>query len=296
MGSSALAAELCKVWPSTLVPFEVLQDYDLPAYVSGDTYFIAASYSGDSAEVLSALKQAQARGATIAVVTSGGQLARIARENGYPLMLLPAGASSQRAFFYAFKALVCLLDQAGLVALQGAVDELPAAGAFVGTQLDSWLPAVATAKNPAKQLALEIIGKSVVIYSGPLLAPAAHSFKADINQNAKHIAWTGQYPGHGQTELLGWTKQPVIKPYAVIELRSNFDNPQVIRHMDASKRVLSGLRPSPHIITAQGDTILAQLLWSMAFGNFVSLYLALANGLNPSKNSIITKLKETTQL
>ncbi len=117
VGNSAIAAEMCKVWPGLSVPFEMVRDYDLPTYVSGSTYFIAASYTGDDEPVLTALEQAQTRGATIAIITSGGQLAQIAHDGGYPLMLLPPSSNTQNAFFYVFKALIGLLDQAELLAL-----------------------------------------------------------------------------------------------------------------------------------------------------------------------------------
>src|SRR4051794_36703123 len=62
MGGSALAALLSQSWPGCGVPFEVCRRYDIPAYVSEKTLFIAASYSGNTEETLSALSAAQARG------------------------------------------------------------------------------------------------------------------------------------------------------------------------------------------------------------------------------------------
>src|SRR5262245_26376755 len=89
MGGSALAAMLVHTWPTVAVPFEIVRDYDIPAYVGSNTLFIASSYSGNTEETLSALEQAEAKGAQVAVIASGGKLADIARAKNHPLALLP---------------------------------------------------------------------------------------------------------------------------------------------------------------------------------------------------------------
>lgn len=215
MGGSALAALLVPVWPRLDRPFEVVRDYDAPAYVDAHTLFIASSYSGNTEEVLSALAQATVKGAKIAVIAAGGELERIAQEKGYLFARLPPVSQPRFAVWANFRALLQILESAGLMgagfraALQQAADRLSAAA-------QNWRPDVPTAKNYAKQIALDLIGKSIVVYSGPKLAPAAYKWKIDFNENAKHVAWWGQYPEFDHNELIGWTKQPVDKPYAVI--------------------------------------------------------------------------------
>src|SRR5579871_535846 len=59
MGGSALAALLSRSWPGYKLPFEVVRQYDIPAYVSAKTLFIAASYSGNTEETLSTLTEAE---------------------------------------------------------------------------------------------------------------------------------------------------------------------------------------------------------------------------------------------
>src|SRR3982751_2773424 len=54
MGGSALAASLVHSWPTLGLPFEIVRDYDLPAYVGNNTLVIVASYSGNTEETLSA--------------------------------------------------------------------------------------------------------------------------------------------------------------------------------------------------------------------------------------------------
>ncbi|TAL14660.1 SIS domain-containing protein, partial [Patescibacteria group bacterium] len=69
MGGSALAALLLKTWLKSdiKIPIEVLRSYDLPGYVDANTLFIASSYSGNTEETLSALEQAEVKGAQLGI-------------------------------------------------------------------------------------------------------------------------------------------------------------------------------------------------------------------------------------
>ena len=140
--------------------------------------------------------------------------------------------------------------------------------------------------------ARELAGKTVIVYSGPLLFPAANKWKICCNENAKNLAWANQYPEFNHNEFIGWSKQPTDKPYAVIDLRSSQEHPRVQKRFEITARLLSGMRPAPHVVNAQGETLLTQLLYTITFGDFVSLYLALLNGLNPAPVDLVEKFKK----
>lgn len=294
MGGSALAAEVSTSWPGYDRPFEVVRGYDIPAYVSDKTYFVAASYSGNTEETLSALAQAEERGAHIAIIAGGGKLAEIAKAKGYPLAELPKAEQPRYAVLYNLRALMQLLVDANLQPAT-CLEELAAAEPFLQQSVQPWLATIPTAQNPAKQLAEECIGKSAVIYAGPKLWPAAYKWKISFNENAKQIAWAGHYPEFNHNEFIGWSKQPIDKPYAVIDLCSNLEHPQVQKRFEVSERLLSGLRPSPHVVEVQGSTLLEQLLWAIAYGDFVTLYTALLNGLNPAPVELVEKFKKALE-
>jgi glucose/mannose-6-phosphate isomerase len=292
MGGSSLAAVLSDSWPGYNVPFQVVRDYDIPEYVSDKTYFIAASYSGNTEETLSALEQAEAKGAKIAVIAGGGKLVDIAKEKNYPLAILPKAEQPRYAVFYNLKALLTLLDQAGLLANKDTIKELESTADFLQEAVKPWVATIPTDNNRAKQIALEVIGKTPVIYAGPKLWPAAYKWKISFNENAKHVAWANQYPEFNHNEFMGWTKQPVDKPYTVIDLRSSFEHPRIQKRFEVSERLLSGMRPAPIVVDVQGKTLLEQLLWTIAFGDFVTIYTALLNGLNPAPVDLIEKFKK----
>jgi glucose/mannose-6-phosphate isomerase len=292
MGGSALAALLMKTWPVLPVPFEIVRDYDVPQYVDSGTLFIASSYSGNTEETVSALLQAEARGAQIVIIAGGGKLQEIAEAKQYPFIQLPKAAQPRYAVLYNFQALLLILEQAGLVQTDSVRSAIERAATFIDDAVQAWLPTVPESRNPAKQLAKELAGKSVVVYGGPKLFPAAYKWKISFNENAKQIAWAGQLPEFNHNEFIGWSQQPVDKPYAVIDLRSNLEHPRVQKRFEVTARLLSGMRPEPHVVQAQGTDEIEQLLWTVVYGDFVTLYVALLNGLNPAPVDLVEKFKK----
>jgi glucose/mannose-6-phosphate isomerase len=254
--------------------------------------FIVASISGNTEETLSALEQAVSKKAQIVVLAGGGQLADIAKQRNYPLVTLPKVVQPRYAVFYNLKGLLTILIQAGLLEEKPINDELEATAEFLNNEVNVWTPVTPTAKNRAKQIALEVIGKSAVIYAGPKLSPVAYKWKISFNENAKQIAWTNQFSEFNHNEFIGWSKQPVDKPYAIIDLRSKLEHPRIQKRFEVTERLLSGMRPAPIIVEAEGDTLLKQLLWTTQLGDFVTLYTAILNGINPAPVDLVERFKQ----
>ncbi|MGH7192473.1 MAG: SIS domain-containing protein, partial [Candidatus Saccharimonadales bacterium] len=253
MGGSAWPAVYLQAWGEPSVPFEIVRDYTLPAYVGKKTLFISSSYSGNTEETLSALDEAQQRGAQIAIITAGGKLAGRAKKDDHVLYTIPGGIQPRMSSFFFLAAMAQLLEPLGLIP-EGKLAELKAAGDWLKGRIDDWGPTVPTSKNAAKRLALELIGKSIVVYSGPKLFPAANKFKICLNENSKNVAWVNQYPEFNHNEFIGWSSHPVDKPYAVVEIRSGLEHPRVQKRFTVSERLLSGKRPAPQVVKPEGKT------------------------------------------
>lgn len=295
MGGSALWAFLSLGWPGYTLPFEIVRDYHAPHYVDEQTLFIASSYSGNTEETLSSLLEAEAKGAQIVVITSGGKLETIAKEKGYLLLELPKIDKPRYGTMYGLKGLLTLGEHLGILAQDNVVGQLESSAAFLKETIAEWSPTVATKDNLAKELALDTIGKSPVIYAGSLLAPAAHKWKISFNENSKNIAWEYSFPEFNHNEFTGWTSHPVDKPYAVFYLRSSFDHDRVVRRFELSNKFLSGRWPEPVQIQSKGETQLEHLLYASALGEFTSLYTGLLNGVSPidvGDKDIIEKFKK----
>ena len=289
MGGSALPAVTIQSWPRVTVPFEITRDYNIPAYVGPSTLFIASSYSGNTEETLSALAMAEEKQAQIVVVAAGGKLAQIAKEKNYPLFAIPDGIQPRMATFYFVNAFTAIVKDLGVTEV--STDELANVGEWLKEEVKVWAKESPLADNQAKQLAVQLAGKTPIMYAGPKLFPAANKWKICFNENAKNTAWANYYPEFNHNEFIGWSSHPVDKPFAVVEIRSNLEHPRTQKRFEVTERLLSGMRPSPIVITPKGETVLQQLAWSFALGDFVSIYLGILNGVNPTPVELVEKLK-----
>jgi glucose/mannose-6-phosphate isomerase len=291
MGGSALAALLAKVWLKNdmAIPFEIVRGYDLPAYVGSSTLVIASSYSGNTEETVTALGQATAKGAQLGVIASGGKLIEIAEASGISNVTLPGGLQPRMAVIYNLRALLALLENFGIV--QGKLEEIEALSQWLGSQSAAWASSVPTEHNYAKQLATLAVGKTPVFYGGALTAPVAYKWKISFNENAKNVAFWNEYPEFNHNEFLGWTSHPVEKPFAVFDLVSALEHPQILKRFEISDRLLSGMRPKATVVNLVGESLIAQLLWASILADFVSIYVAVLNGVDPTPVVLIEKFK-----
>ena len=293
MGGSALAALLVKSWlkDELAVSFEVVRDYQLPGYVDNSTLVIASSYSGNTEETLSCLEQARQRGAQVAVIASGGALIEQAQHYDMTYVALPQDLQPRMAVIYNLRALVALLAHFGQ-ASHLLFEEIAHASDWLQRESEQWGSTVTVDKNYAKQLALQAVGKTPVFYGGNLTAPVAYKWKISWNENAKNVAFWNEYPEVNHNEFMGWTSHPVEKPFAVFDLVSSLEHPQILKRFAVSDRLLSGKRPKAHTVTLQGDSLIKQLLWGGILADFVSIYVAILNGADPTPVALIEKLKK----
>ncbi len=151
MGGSPLAALQVKTWLGSelAVPFEVARTYTLPAYVGSNTLVITSSHSGNTEETLSCLKDAQNRGAQIAIVTSGGKLKTAADESAIAHVLIPADIQPRMTVLYGLRALITLLAHFGVTSHE-RFNEIAAASDWLREESAQWKKEVTVDKNLAK--------------------------------------------------------------------------------------------------------------------------------------------------
>jgi len=291
MGGSSLVAEFAKTWPAISVPFVVSKTYTLPDFVDEDTLVIAASASGNTEETLESLTHAEKAGAQIAVISHGGKLVDRAKAAGYLLAQLPEVPQPRYGVFYDFRALVEILVAAGLSSPE-SITTLEKMVEPLEKVLGNWVPSVPAEQNYAKQIADKLVGKTLIVYGGTLMYPAAYKWKIDANENAKNTAWCNALPEFNHNEFIGWSSHPVEKPFAVVDLISSFEHPRIQKRFELIDRMLSGLRPKAINIQLEGDSALEHLLHAVLLGDFATLYLALLNGVNPTPVDLVEKFKK----
>jgi glucose/mannose-6-phosphate isomerase len=292
MGGSALAAILLKTWlkPELKMPMEIVRTYDLPAYVDQSTLFVASSYSGNTEETVSCLEQAAAKGAQVVIIASGGKLLDYAKTNNVMHVQLPSNFQPRMAMIYNLCALISMFVNFEIVSVD-KFNAIRSSAEWLKAETSKWANDVPIENNYAKQLALQAVGKTAIFYGGTLTAPVAYKWKISFNENAKNVAFCNELPEYNHNELLGWTSHPVEKPFVVFDIVSKLEHPRILKRFEITDKLLSGMRPKAIAINLPGETDIQQLLWGSILADFVSIYVAILNGVDPTPVPIIEKLK-----
>jgi glucose/mannose-6-phosphate isomerase len=270
-------------------PFLVNRDYHLPHFVGlGDVVF-CASYSGNTEETLSAYSDAKTAGARVICVTSGGALAARAKTDGFPVILIPGGQPPRTALGFMLIPVLVAAERLKLIPEQN----FEAAFALLERCASEWTVETRFDSNPAKKLADAMHGKLAVIYGlGSWQAVIANRWKGQINENAKNMAFTNVFPELNHNEILGWvgaSDQGVAGWVGVI-----LEDGQETDKMKARAKVtirLIGEGAEFHHVRAPGATLLEKMLALTFFGDFVSIYLAALNEVDPENIDSINVLK-----
>jgi len=293
MGGSAIGGALAAALVADECPVPILSvgGYDLPACAGPETLVVGSSYSGKTEETLSAFGQALERGCRLVAIATGGDLAAIAEEKGLPLLRFSPCLAPRAAIGYSLMLLLGILWRAGLIRDPG--DDLDEAIAVVEEWQRELRPETPTVRNPAKRLAGQLIGRLPVVYSAGFLAPVARRWKGQFNENAKQWAIWEEMPELNHNAVVGYGIPAGIRDQVyVMMLRSPLDHPRVQARWQVTRELLLQEGIAPDEIWARGSNRLAQMLSLIHFGDYVSLYLAMLNGADPTPVRPIDYLKK----
>lgn len=283
MGGSAIGGALAAalVADECPVPILCIGGYDLPACAGPETLVVGSSYSGKTEETLSAFAQAVERNCPMVVIATGGDLASIAEEKGIPLLRFSPCLAPRAAIGYSLMLLLGILWRAGLIRDPG--DDLDEAIAVLEDWQRELRPETPTVRNPAKRLAGQLIGRLPVVYGAGFLAPVARRWKGQFNENAKQWAIWEEMPELNHNAVVGFGLPDGVRERAsVLMLRSNLDHPRVRARWEITRELLLQEGIAPDEIWGRGKSKLAQMLSLIHFRDYMSLYLAMLNGADPT--------------
>jgi glucose/mannose-6-phosphate isomerase len=235
--------------------------------------------------------QALEANAQLMVVTGGGLLEDEARVRKVPLLTFDIPGEPRSTVGYTLLLLLGILGRLGLV--ETTEDDVRAAARALRQQVSKLAEEVPTEDNPAKQLALALKDKVILIYGGGIFAGMARRWKTQFNENAKAWAFFETVPEllHNSVEAYG--SSPKISQHVmVLLLQPNTVADQVTNRYYIVARLLSQSGLSHRILEGQNGPPLGQMLGMLLLGDYVSYYLALLNGVDPSPTPAISLAKQ----
>jgi glucose/mannose-6-phosphate isomerase len=292
MGGSGIAGDILAAAASdgSRVPVVVVKSYELPAWVGPRSLVFAVSCSGNTEETLATTETALAVGASVVVVSSGGELTRLAAERGAPVIGVPASIPQPRAAIGAMAIpLLVVADRVGLV--PGLIDQVDEVIAQLSRRRDQ----LVGPHSPAREIARRI-GRTIPLVHGAqgLASVAASRWKTQVNENAKSPAMWSAQPELCHNEIAGWAQFGDVTRQVItaIELRTADEHPHVARRFDWVSEVLREVVADVIEVRAQGETALARFFDLVLIGDFVSLHLADRDGVDPGPVPILGEMKD----
>ncbi len=288
LGGSAAGGDFVKAVfeAEGTIPFAVNRDYHLPKYVGPNSLVFCASYSGNTEETLSAYADAKAAGAMVVAVTSGGMLADLARADGFPVIIVPGGQPPRTAMGFMMFPVLWTCEALGLVSPQ----DYEEAFSLLEAGVADW---TVEGGSAAKELAVRLYGGLPIIYGlGGWQGLIANRWRSQINENAKQLTFFNTYPELNHNEILGWVNASKLSVGRFVGVR--LEDSEVGIKMETRARVTESLIGSTCEfvgVSGQGVRLLSKMLTMASFGDFVSIFLARLNEVDPENIDSINTLK-----
>ena len=293
MGGSGIAGDVLAAAAAPLlpVPISVVKSYECPAFAGEGSLVFAISASGETEETLEAVSEAAVQGAKVVAITKGGELAQLAAGWDAPVIAVPHDLPQPRTALgaMAIPPLVTL-EEIGL---------FPGAHAWIARAVEQLkrrrdrLVAEGD-KSEAADIARRI-GRTIPLVhgGGAVGATAAQRWKTQVNENAKSPAFSSAQPELCHNEVCGWGQHGDVtrQILTLVQLRHDGEHPQVSRRFQLVEELMLEVVAGIVSVRAEGDGDLAQLLDLILLGDFVSLWLAAQEGIDPGPVPVLVDLK-----
>jgi glucose/mannose-6-phosphate isomerase len=290
MGGSAIGGDLAKaaLGDRATRQITIVRGYALESWTPPESLVLCASYSGETEETLACFEAAGAAGAQRVVLTTGGTLAALAREEGVPVIGVPAGMQPRAAVVYMT---IAALECAALCgAAPGLHSEIDTAVALLERLVEQWGPAAAE-DSLAKSVARSLDGTLPVIHGAASTVAPARRWSTQINENADAAAFWSELPEGNHNQICGWERGRRRAPLSGVFLCDPDQHPRVKRHMDLAAEELERAGAPAVKVQTRGDSRLERVLSAVLLGDLVSVYMAALAGVDPTPTPALARIK-----
>jgi len=292
LGGSAIGGDLLRSYLTgeITIPFVVNRHYCLPEFVDGRTLVVISSYSGNTEETIAAHADAKKRKARVLCISSNGETAQMAKKFKQPLITIPKGYPPRAALGYSFFPMLMAFTKMKLIKPR----EADLKETILMLKKKSKEYGVLSDKNPAFQLAKQLFMKLPIVYTAAERFDVVNlRWRGQIAENAKQLAFGHVLPEMNHNELVGWKvlRRMMEEDMVVLFLRDKFDHERVQLRMNITKDIVNQYASKVIEVHSEGKSLLTRLFSLIYLGDWVSYYLAILNGVDPTPVKVIDYLK-----
>ncbi len=258
------------------IRLESCSSYTLPPYDKDNTVIICASHSGNTEETISCFHEARKQNAFLVTFTSGWQLMNLSTEHHIPTYQIPTGLQPRLSTGYFISALLDLLGQ-----LWYNVSDILSACQCIPQSIHS---------EQARQMANKLLWKTPIVYTTDVLKSMSLISKIKLNENSKTPAFSHYIPELNHNEMCGrmWH---TMHPYFII-FTSQFTHARNLRRIEIMKELFEKEGYSVQVVTPYWTTLEAEALRIYQFMDYVTYFLAEAQGIDPEPVQMVEDFKK----
>lgn len=267
------------------IPIIIHRNYGLPDELNKNSLVIFSSYSGNTEETIEAYKAALKAGIKGVVMTSGGELEELAIKNGTKVIKIPEKNIPPRFSTGYMVGFLSKLFEDAKIMKDASRDILKTSECLrrilAGGKLE----------ERGSELAKKIDGKIPLIYASVNYRIAAKVWKIKINENAKIPAFWNHLPELNHNEMVGFTMADP-KQFLIVMLRNKDDNKEILKVIDITEKLLIKKGIALEDIEMKGDNFFSKIFFTILLCDWVSYYLALRRGIDPTPVALVNEFKE----
>lgn len=300
IGGSAIAGDVLAAVAGTGCPVPVIthRGYGLPGWVGATDVVFSVSCSGTTEETLTATDEAIRRGCRLlAVAAPDSPLAERASQARAPFIAVPGDRQPRASIWALSTPLVIAARALGLLAAPPAV--LEAVASRLEAVVRRCHPSSDAFVNPAKALAINLAGTLPLLWGTSALAGvAAHRFATQLAENAKSLAVSGVLPEANHNQVVAFDG-----PYGALAdagspssrlvlLRDLDEHSRVVARVEATEQLAAERGIGVRTIVAEGTSPFERIASLVGAADYVSVYLALLLGIDPTPIRPIDEIKK----
>lgn len=293
MVGGAIMSRLMERWSE--VPFLAFNGYHIPEYVDEDWLVFAISYSGNTLETLSSLKEVFQTGCEVVAITSGGVLGEIAEKRDLTIVEIPGGRPPRASLGYLLIPIGVVLERLGLY--EGFGGEVENAVDRMSGLSEIYCFETVLENNPAKKLAVKLAAWLPVIYGADgVLDICAERWAGQLQENSKLLAFYLSFPELCHNQSIGWVdRSGVAEDIVILPLIGEWEEEAISEQREALLEIAQQSGARVNRIEVSGDGGLVSILECLYFADYTSLYLAMLNSADPTAIGSIDLIKERVE-
>jgi glucose/mannose-6-phosphate isomerase len=285
MGGSAIASNIvancCAHYLD--MPLTTNRSPIIPKWVGKDTLSIIATYSGNTDETLEMYNKVKATGAVMVVITSGGKIKGIAEKDGIPVLTVPTGFQPRYSAGFMIGYIAAIMSSIGLPEFKNRLKGCLAS-------LENYRNYLESPGSLAYLLADKYKGSVPVICTESKYKCVSLRWKAAFNENAKTICFDTALSEFRYCEQNPWAEYKG-KNLRLIVLTGENDLAAGGPVNNAVKNIESLEFPFD-LVAVAGSSHEERVFRALILGDYVTVYMAEAAGIDPETTPVITELKK----